>query len=204
MTHDELKNYLMPFLEDFVDDLILVQTEIANKDREAEIRLESIDKQQKDFKEYTNSENKRLKVIQDKLEDEIARYKKLQAELQEEITQYNRSINEQSVLNNKVKETLDGAEAERKLALEERKKQEKATQDYAVKTELLNADREIIEKRKRELEDRDAFLRAKDSAITAREVKVIQQEGELDEKDINIRTKEKRVNLEMKRLNLNV
>lgn len=199
---EELVRQINPITENFVNNLLELWDRVGDAQNKISDEYKKIEAEKRSLKEKENENNKFTKLKQEKLDGEILKYNELEKQLNNEVT---RNINEakrHTAEADKVAQLRRTLEDEQKLSSAELVKQRKKTQEYQLKTDLLQVDQSKQNTRHNELVERDRKVDAKERTSDKREQNLMQREQKCAERELDSKGKEKRITFEYKKLGI--
>lgn len=176
---------------------------LETRQRVLEKKIEGNERQKIVLRDQEETNNQKLKIETDNLMTEKKRVISIQQQLSKDVAHYNKLSSSLSFDKVKSDLALQTTEGERDMAIAERKRQEKITQKYELKTASLSADFKLLREKQIEHDQREDSVGLKERVFNKKEQDRINKEHVLGEKTLWIQTQEKRIKLELARLKLN-
>jgi len=204
IDESDIKKRVNDAVDDFTYQLLTIKNTCGERQKDIEVELELSKKLNIDLKSQIEENNKRHKEVQEKLQLEINNSKDLQQQLEDEIRTVRSQQDKQKKLRFDLEETFKNAEAERSLAVENRKRLDDEIKTYKDKTQSLTADFDLLAKRMKQMEQDEIRIKLKDKELIKREEKVIQDNSNISIREIELKKKQQNLELEIKREKVNV
>ncbi len=201
---DNIRQKLEPVIEAFIKGLDSIEHKCIERQKDIEVELELSRQCNNGIKQQTIENTKNHEARSEKLNKEINKFKELQGELQMEIDSHKFSQKEIDLIHQNISDILKNTEAERSLAVDNRRKLDNTIKQYNDKTAFLKTDFDLLENKKKQLFDKIMINKAREKDLLVREEKLIRDNGEISIREINLKKKQQNLELEIKRASVNV
>jgi len=197
-----LRQKLEPTIQDFIKGLDSIEHQFIEKNKEMDVQIKITVDKNYELEQLKKELNKDHEAQKENLKQEVEKSRALQTELQKEINKVKTEQGDFACLNRKVENTLKNAEAERKVAEDNRRNLDKAIKKYNDKSNALLADFTNLDARKKQVINDEAKIKAKEKDLLRREEKVITDNAGISVREIDLKAKFKTLELEKKRANV--
>lgn len=190
---EDLINKLQPFVENFVDSLLKVNSDFEQKLKDLERDIFETKKISEELRLQKIENNHQVNIEKDKLSEKILKQIDLNNEINDELVKYNKLNSEINQKISKINENLKSSEIERELTFKKLESSKKIEEQYTIKLDLLKNDENINQKIKSELDERQKQINVREKIQNKKDEEQAVKQYQQNDSDLRLKAREKEV-----------